>query len=183
MAISEQTYELVALEDGDERWELVCGRLRAKPAMTAQHNEIARVLARALILQLDRAEYSVAENSARLRISTGSYYVPDLCVIPRGLVRRQQQERPTRLEVYEDPLPLVVEVWSPRTGEYDVEEKLREYQRRGDREIWRLHPHERTLVARRRRDGGTYEQITFREGQVQPIALPGVTIEIAGLFT
>ena len=42
MTISEQTFELVALEDSDELWELVCGHLRAKPGMTARHNDLAR---------------------------------------------------------------------------------------------------------------------------------------------
>jgi Uma2 family endonuclease len=48
--------------------------------------------------------------------------------------------RGDELELYVEPLPLVVEVWSPSTGQYDVDEKLPEYQRRGDLEIWRFHP-------------------------------------------
>ena len=34
MVISAKTYEQVALEDGDEVWELACGILRKKPGMT-----------------------------------------------------------------------------------------------------------------------------------------------------
>jgi hypothetical protein len=34
MAVSQQTYERVALEDPDGRWELHGGRLREKPGMT-----------------------------------------------------------------------------------------------------------------------------------------------------
>jgi Uma2 family endonuclease len=182
MPISEQTYEQVALEDGDERWELVCGRLRARPPMTAQHNEIARALADELRRQLPRSQFSIAEGTARLRISSGTFYVPDLCVIPRTYVLRQREERPTRLEVYEEPLPLVVEVWSPRTGDYDMEEKLREYQRRGDLEIWRIHPHERSLVAWRRRPDGSYAMSEQRGGLARPEALPGVAVEMDTLF-
>ncbi|MEP6871059.1 MAG: hypothetical protein ABI939_04320 [Anaerolineaceae bacterium] len=33
------------------------------------------------------------------------------------------------------PLPFVAEVWLPSTGEYDVDEKFPQYQRRGDLEI------------------------------------------------
>jgi Uma2 family endonuclease len=54
------------------------------------------------------------------------------------------------LEIYDEPLPLVAEVWSPSTGGYDVLAKLPEYRRRGDTEIWLLHPYERTLTAWRR---------------------------------
>ena len=44
------------------------------------------------------------------------------------------------LEAYADPLPLVVEVWSRSTGDYDIEVKLQEYQRRsgGDWRTWSL---------------------------------------------
>jgi Uma2 family endonuclease len=181
MPISEATYERVALEDPEGQWELACGRLRSKPAMTTEHNAVMRELDGQLRDQLDRAVYTVSVNTARLRISTGSYYVPDLCVLPRAFVRRLRQT-PGTFEVYDDPMPLVVEVWSPSTGDYDVEEKLREYQRRGDLEIWRLHPYERTLTAWRRQPNAGYEQTLRRGGAVQPAALPGVTIELERLF-
>ena len=79
-------------------------------------------------------------------------------------------------------MPLVAEVWSEPVGDYDVEEKLREYQRRGDLEIWRIHPHERTLTAWRRQPDGTYLETLHRGGAVQPAALPGVAIELERLF-
>ncbi|HTE87221.1 MAG TPA: Uma2 family endonuclease [Dehalococcoidia bacterium] len=182
MPISEATYERVALEDPEGRWELVCGRLRSKPGMTAAHYDAMRRLARRLILRLDEGEYTVATEGPRLWVSSGSYYLPDVCVIPRVFVEQKLREAPQRLEVYEDPMPLVVEVWSPSTGDYDVEEKLREYQRRGDLEIWLIHPYERTLAAWRRRPGGDYEQTVQRAGAVQPVALPGVVIELERLF-
>jgi Uma2 family endonuclease len=86
------------------------------------------------------------------------------------------------LEIYDQPLPLVVEVWSRSTGEYDVEEKLAVYQQRGDLEIWRIHPYERTLTAWRRLPDGSYEEVIFSEGIVHPVALPGVEIDLAVLF-
>ena len=69
------------------------------------------------------------------------------------------------LEVYDQPLPLVVEVWSRSTGDYDVEEKLAVYQQRGDLEIWRIHPYERTLTAWRRLPDGSYEETIHQRGQ------------------
>ena len=182
MLVDDETYERIALERRGEQWELVCGRLRRKPVMTIDHNEIARRLVRRLVPLLSEREYSIAEGTARLRISTGTYYVPDLCVIPRSLVERARRERPTRLEVHEDPVPLVVEVWSPSTGEYDVEQKLREYQWRGDAEIWRIHPYDRALTAWRRQPDGTYTESLYTGGAVQPVALPNVTIDLDTLF-
>ena len=79
-------------------------------------------------------------------------------------------------------MPLVVEVWSPSTGDYDVEEKLREYQRRGDLEIWRIHPYERTLTRWQRQPDGSYQESLIRTGSVHPAALPAVSIELDSLF-
>jgi Uma2 family endonuclease len=182
MPVSEATYERVALEDPEGKWELVCGRLRSKPGMTIEHGDVTSALDHLFQVQLDYREYKVSVNSARLRISTGRDYVPDLCVIPLAFVLRKRQELPRRLEVYVEPMPLVVEVWSPSTGAYDVEAKLREYQLRGDAEILRIHPHEHTLTAWRRQPDGSYSETLYAGGMIQPVALPAVTIELGRLF-
>jgi Uma2 family endonuclease len=182
MVISAKTYEQVALEDGDAIWELECGRLREKPGMTTHHNRAVSLLHVGLAMQLDPQAFVVRSNSARLRIASGSFYVPDVCVIPSSLEARSLQH-PQRLEVYEEPMPLVVEVWSPSTGDYDVEVKLATYQERGDAEIWRLHPYERTLTAWRRQADGTYAESLYREGVIEPVELPGVRIDLAALFS
>jgi len=182
MPVSDATYEQVALEDPEGQWELICGHLRSKPAMAIAHDGVILLLQRILMLQLDPREFLVSGNLARLRVSSGTCYVPDLCVIPRALLDRGVRERPQSLDVHEEPMPLVVEVWSPSTGDYDVEEKLREYQRRGDLEIWRIHPYERTLTAwRRHRDGG-YSTLVVQRGTVRPLALPSVSFELESLF-
>lgn len=182
MPISEATFERVALEDPEGKWELVCGHLRSKPGMTVEHNSTIRNLIHALLVQIDRRAYTISTESARLQISTGTFYTPDLCVIPRTFEERKRREAPRRVEVYEEPLPLVVEVWSPSTGEYDVEQKLREYQWRRDLEIWRIHPYEKTLIAWQRQPDGSYTETLTRGGAVQPVALPGVTIQLESLF-
>jgi Uma2 family endonuclease len=181
MPVSEATYERVALEDPTGGWELVCGRLRSKPGMTTEHAGGIDALDYQLQMQIDRTVYRVRNNQGRLRISTGTYYVPDLFVLPKAYELRLR-ERPGTFEVYEEPMPLVVEFWSPSTGDYDVEQKLREYQQRGDLEIWRIHPYEKTLTAWRRRPDGSYEETLQRGGTVQLVALPGVTITLDELF-
>lgn len=87
MPVSDQIYEWVALEDPEGHWELDCGRLRRKPGMTAEHYHVARVLAAQLIRQIAVDAFEVAADNARLRVSSGRYFVPDLCVIPADLVR------------------------------------------------------------------------------------------------
>jgi Uma2 family endonuclease len=179
--VTERTFQTVALEDPEGQWELHGGRLRQKPAMSYEHNYDAGELQIDLIQQLDRRAFHVSLNRARLRISPEHTYIPDLCVIPMELIRPHRGSY--ALEVYEAPLPLVVEVWSPSTGTYDVEVKLREYQRRGDLEIWRLHPYERTLTVWRLQSDGTYTESFHQGGTIKLAALPDVTIDLDALFT
>lgn len=194
MPVSAKTYEQVALEDPEGLWELVCGRLRRKPEMAAEHDHTAGRLAGRLSRQLHEDEFDVRMNSGRLRVASGSFYVPDVCVIPRSLLH-EKLDRSGRLEVYDAPVPFVAEVWSPSTGEYDVMEKLEEYKRRGDREVWLIHPprggeskgslpyqSDRTLSAWRRQPDGSYTETLYRGGAVQPATLPGVTIDLDTLF-
>ena len=181
MALSQQTYRAVVLEDPVGQWELHRGRLREKPGMTAAHNRLMVLLGRQLLEQLTWDQFKVRLNAGRVSRTDETYYVPDVRVLPAELVRPLLDSADV-LEVYGEPVPLVVEVWSPSTGGYDVDDKLPEYQRRGDAEIWRLHPYERTLTDWRRRPDGTYEVTVYRGGRIRPIALPGVEIDLDKLF-
>lgn len=180
MPVSEETYRQLALEDDEGNWELHCGRLRQKPAMSVDHNRTMVWLAVDLANQVDRSEFDIRTNTGRVRHSGGSYYIPDVFVVPMELVRPLRGQH--SLEYYNQPLPLVVEVWSPSTGEYDVDTKIPEYRRRGDLEIWRIHPYERTLIAWRRQPDGSYTETLYTGGKIQPVALPGVTIDLDTLF-
>jgi Uma2 family endonuclease len=137
MKVSEAKYQQIALADPQGQWELDCGRLRRKPPMTFEHNQVASILCFRLQSQLSLQEYTVRMNSERTRRTDKNYYIPDVMVIPMSITGPLRHRRDV-LEAYDQPLPLVVEVWSPSTGRYDVDSKLPEYQRRGDREIWRL---------------------------------------------
>ena len=180
MPVSERTFKRVALEDPEGHWELYCGQLRRKPGMTYDHNNVAMNLVFQLMQQVDRAVFQVRHNSGHVRRSSESYYIPDVFVFPTKLAE------PLRgrivLENYREPLPLVVEIWSPSTGDYDIEVKLLEYQRRGDLEIWRIHPYERTLTAWRRQPDGSYVEGVHVGGVLEPVALPNVTIDLDNLF-
>jgi Uma2 family endonuclease len=180
MAVNAESYEQLVLADNDRQWELRHGRLVEKPSMTWEHNITARNLAADLSAQLDRRDYDVACNIGRVSRPEESYFIPDVYVIPRAMQRRLR--RPRRMEAYPEPLPLVVEIWSPSTGEYDIDGKLPEYMARGDLEVWRIHPYERTLIAWRRRADGSYAETLYTDGAIEPVALPGVRIALAALF-
>ena len=181
MPVSEETYRRVALEDPEGHWELDCGRLRSKPAMAYAHNRMTSDLAAQLLAQLDRSQYEVRINAGQVRRSERQYYVPDVTVIARAQTSHFR-EHPEALEAYSEPLPLIVEVWPPSTGEYDQDTKLPEYRRRGDREIWRLHPYEKTLIAWRRQPDNSYSETQYTGGIVRPVFLPGVAIDLDELF-
>jgi Uma2 family endonuclease len=131
MPVSETDFRKLALEEPDARWELHCGTLRQKPSMTAAHNHVVARLFRRLTQQLDERRFDVRSNAGHVRRSAEAYYIPDLFVVPMALVRPLLPQQDV-LEAYESPLPLVVEIWSRSTGDYDVDSKLPEYQRRGD---------------------------------------------------
>lgn len=177
--ISEEAYKRFVLSGVEGSWELHDGRLVEKPAMTFRHGQIPMLLGHFLLSQLDRAQFQVV-SELRVRRSSATVVVPDLMVVPAAY-SEEIRDRPV-LAIFSDPLPLVVEVWSPSTGDYDVDAKLPVYQQRGDLEIWRIHPYERTLTAWRRQPDGSYQETIHREGVVKPAALPGVAIDLGALF-
>jgi Uma2 family endonuclease len=177
--ISEEAYLRFVLSGVEGSWELHDGRLVEKPAMTFRHGQIPMLLGHFLLSQLDRAQFQVV-SELRVRRSSATVFVPDLMVVPAAY-SEEIRDRPV-LAIFSDPLPLVVEVWSPSTGDYDVDAKLPVYQQRGDLEIWRIHPYERTLTAWRRQPNGSYQETIHREGVVKPAALPGVAIDLGPLF-
>ncbi len=179
--MSEEAYRRFALGDTKGQWELVHGQLREKPGMSVTHGGVMINLVEMLLGQLDRTEYRLRTNHARLRRSSDTYYVPDIVVIPTAIVQALIKD-PGSLDAYPEPLPLVVEIWSPSTGDYDVKAKLPDYQHRGDAEIWYVHPYERTLTAWHRQPDGAYAESVYRDGTVRPESLPNVVIDFDTLF-
>lgn len=180
MPVSEATYLRLAVEDFKSGWELVCGELRRKPYMTNAHNRVASVLAFQLQRQLPLAAYQCATNQARLRIPNGTHYIPDAVVITAEAMEPHWED--TGVEAYSEPLPLVIEVWSPPAEGYDLETRLRDYQDRGDGEIWRIDPRNRSLTTWVRQLDGSYVERKYARGTVHLTSLPGVTVDLAALF-
>lgn len=179
--VSDADYVRIALGDDDHRWELHDGRVREKPGADAVHNEGATWLLYALFAQLDRPHFNVRTNSARVRYPGGYFYVPDVVAIPEPLTR-PLRGRPDLLETYDAPLPLVVEIWSAATPDYDEFAKIALSRQRGDQEIWFLDPYKRDLTRWLRRPDGGYDEERQRGGIVRPAFLPDVAIDLDDLF-
>lgn len=180
--VDEAVYLRVALDDPETKWELRDGLLMEKPPMSFVHGGTVIWLRDSLIQQLDRADYLVFADAGRLRRSARNYLIPDIAVIPTALFRRYVQDQPDGLGVFNEPMPFVAEARSPSTGNYDISEKIPEYRRRGDLEIWFLNSLDRTLTAWRRQADGTYSQSVYRGGVVPVESLPGVAIDLDALF-
>src|SRR5438093_11270124 len=88
MPISEATFKKLALEEPNQ-WELHCGELRRKPGMSATHNQTMLRLAVFLYQQLDAEAFDVRCNAGHVRRSPENYYIPDVMVMPMGLVAPQ----------------------------------------------------------------------------------------------
>jgi Uma2 family endonuclease len=178
--MSEEAYQRFILSSVEGAWELHDGRVVEKPGMTWEHSDIVTELAYLLRRQIARSEYRVFIES-RVRRPTATIFLPDVMVVPTDY-GDPFRGRPSTLAIFSDPLPLIVEVWSSSTGEDDVDAKLPVYQQRGDLEIWRIHPYERTLTAWRRQPDGSYQETIHRDGVVKPASLPGVAIDVGSHF-
>ncbi len=175
--ISEQEYRELALSDSDRLWELWDGVLVEKPLMSMKHDDVAFHLGYLLQSQLDRSVYRVNVNGSKTRRSSRNYCIPDVVVIPAAFVLPFAND-PQTFNAFAEPLPLVVEIWFPTTGDYDIAAKLPGYRERGDTEIWFIHPYERTLTAWRRQPDGSYTEDLIRGGSISAVSLPGVVISI-----
>jgi len=179
--ISEQEYRELALNDPDSLWELWDGVLVEKPLMSMKHDDVAFHLGYLLQSQLDRSVYRVNVNGGKTRLAPRNYFIPDVVVIPAAYVLPFAND-PQAFNAFAEPLPVVVEIWSRTTGDYDIGAKLPSYRERGDAEIWFIQPYERTLTAWRRQPDGSYAEETYRGGVVPVSPLPGVVIDFDALL-
>lgn len=63
-----------------------------------------------------------------------------------------------------------------------MDEKLAEYKRRGDLEIWRIHPYEKTLTSWISATDGSYSERVITSGSITCSALPGVSVDLDHLL-
>jgi Uma2 family endonuclease len=178
-----EIYKELALQDPSGGWEFApCIGIRRKPLMGREHNVSTGLLVGELSVQLRGRPMIVHSGLPALQLVDGQhYFMPDVCVVPHT-ARDTHSSHPTGLEIISAALPLVVEVWSPSTGDYDMETKFAEYRARGDEEIWRIHPYEATVTVWRRQPDGAYTESAYTGGDIPVVSLPGVVIPFDVLF-
>ena len=178
--ITDPEFLALAWEDPDAHWELFDGEPRPKPVMSAKHNTAMLELAHMIRSQLDPGRFRFRANAGYVRWNERNSFIPDVFVVPFG--QFEEQLNRDELERYAEPLPFVVEVWSPSTGEYDRGVKFAAYKARGDAEIWFVHPIARYVQRWVRQEDGAYLESVHERGTVDITSLPGVTVDLDALF-
>lgn len=172
------TYERLAADPQFKLVELHDGIPVEKPGMSFGHGKLIRRLSVAIGGQLDEERFTCRFNHGKLAVLDASYFIPDVMVLPVP----EADIDDARGEIYRIPASLVIEIWSPSTGQYDQEEKLPGYMLRGDREIWLVHPHERSVTRWIRRDDAGYERTVLTGGVVTPVDLPDLTVDLDAIL-
>lgn len=191
MSLPLESFKAIAAARCDNRCELYEGELREKAPTSVGHNLAVRRLGHQLWVRLGEAAYEIAEQTGYLATPDGDAFVPDLMLIPNALTDALMVD-PKQLEIYTEPLPLVVEVvdrlqappnlTDPALDAVDADAKIPGYQRRGDAEIWRIDPFARIVTTWRRQLNGAYVESERITGALPLHALPGVTIDLDALF-
>jgi hypothetical protein len=172
--MSEQEYEAFVLSGAEGAWELHDGYLVEKPALSGPRGTVVTGLARQLLPQLDPAAYETRINDGRVRAGVDTILIPDVLIVPTA--DSASFGGGPGLVIHARPVPLVVEVWAPPTEGHDVDARIPRYQQRGDLEIWRIHPTERTLTTWVRQPDGTYQETIYQSGMALPTALRGALL-------
>jgi Uma2 family endonuclease len=171
------TYEewLEMPEVNDE--EVVNGEIRIMPAARANHAFIVAHTQRALMMQLDQAQFYVLAGSFGIviRVSPLTCRTPDLAVFDRG----------TFVEVdgyFRSAPELAVEVLSPRNTLKDVRQKIADYAFLGLPELWVFSQDDRIVEVLLLEGGRLRRNALLAEGVLKPTRFPHVQIDIASIW-
>ena len=180
MPVTEQTFKQLALEDPEGHWEMYCGVPRQKPGMTAEHNDLALELSLSSGASFSGAHSASGRMAATCigRQRTISSRISSSC----RATWSSSSEEPGRSRSMKRHCRL-----SSRSGRHrPAATTLRSScasisdaaTSKSGASIPMSGPSPPGAASR---DGG-YTEIRCDGGTVQPVALPGVTIDLDALF-
>lgn len=111
--------------------------------VSVNHSRSKMRLGHQLLQQLNGERHDVRIDLTRVRRSDLGHDVPGLPMVPIAMVA-SIPDQPGLIEVYHEPLSLVLEVTSVLTRIHVVPDQLSGYQHRGNLEIQCFHPFEGT---------------------------------------
>lgn len=159
--------------------QLIGGELIMTPAPGKRHQRILLELAflfKEFLHGKDIGELAVAPRD--VYFSPQETYQPDILFIARERAEISAEDK-----VNGAP-DLVVEILAPSTAYYDLKKKYKAYEKYGVKEYWIVDPEDQSMEIFTLEDGKF--RLAVREeknGEAASIQLPGLKIELAGLFT
>ncbi len=160
-------------------YQLINGELVMTPAPIPVHQLIVMELAIAMTLFV-RKEHCGRVLTAPLDV----YFDDDNILQPDLLFISRDRENSIGKKMIEAAPDLIVEVLSPGTARYDLEEKYRVYERGGVKEYWIVDPDKKNINVFVSTDGGFIRQKTVA-GQEQACStvLSGFSVKAASIFS
>lgn len=158
--------EYLAKEDiSPQKNEYIGGWVRAMAGASLRHNRVRMNAAFNLMKQLGSGPCIVLDADMKLRLKRGSdtrFYYPDLQVVCEPISETAvTTERPA----------LIIEVLSPSTRQYDLDEKLHAYLQISSLQAYiLLEQHQPLAIVLRRTEGGFLREVV--EGLTESIQLP-----------
>ena len=172
------TYEeWLKLPEAEGIEEVVNGEIRKMPPNKILHADTVENLADLLKASVDRNKIQVRVSTFGLVISRDplTTRVPDIAVFVRSQVVEQ--------DGYIHSAPeLIVEVLSPANTRAERAEKLQDYESLGVPEVWVVSPEARTVEVLSLKDGRLRTTALLRDGQIKPVHLPGVSVDVAAIW-
>jgi len=169
--------EFDRLTDEDLKAELFDGEMIVHSPATLRHDRVCTFLSFLLCGYADAKSLGTVfgANNAVMRLRPGRQFAPDVMVVRAG---REQMVQGAKVEGAPD---LVVEVLSPSTRRYDLEEKRKVYREAGIAEMWFVDEDRHRLVVEYRGRGGYREQVKQR-GRVRSRVLAGFWLKVEWLW-
>ncbi len=141
--------DLFNVADETHRYELYEGVLQVSPVPALDHHHATTELTY-LLHRTAPTELFVSSSGIGVYVDDKTYFIPDLVVVPRGLVKKGGRGvRPTEVR-------LAAEVLSPSNAGYDLTLKRHAYAASGIPRYWIINPDKRTLTVLSMRSGDDY---------------------------
>ena len=175
---SRLTYQDYADLQGDERFELLGGRLVPVPSRNTAHQTVSIEL-------MSRMYYVIRENGlGRLYPAPFDVLFTDFDVVQPDLLFVSQNRThiitPDNVRGAPD---MIVEILSPETARMDWRDKRELYSLHGVREYWIVDPTNRLVWVMQLRDGILEIEQTLSEGDTaESTVIEGFNIEVVDLF-
>ncbi len=155
----------------DRIWEFRDGEVIVHSPATPHHQRLVGFLTFLLKGYVEARNLGEGFNGpAVLRLRPGLAKEPDIFFIPQDRLRN------VRERWVDGPADLIIEVSSPGTWRYDLEEKAQVYREGGVLEYWVVHPERREVIVHRAEHPG-YRVGIATEGRLASTAVPGFWIE------